>query len=73
MKFTALQEESSRLQNMKESVESLKQQNEALLLLLGEKEEELEDVMSCMRDVKELYRQQIDSLISSNSGGQNEK
>lgn len=55
---------------MKESVTSLKQQNEALLLLLGEKEEELEDVMSCMRDVKELYRQQIDSLISSNNSDQ---
>jgi hypothetical protein len=46
----------------------LKDQNNTLLLLLGEKEEELEGLVEDMKDVKYLYRNEIESLMIRMNG-----
>ncbi len=46
----------------------LRTQNETLLLLLGEKEEELESMIQDMKDVKVMYRQELDRLIEKSLG-----
>jgi TATA element modulatory factor len=46
-----------------ENVE-LREKTEALLILLGEKEEELESLLQDMKDVKHLYRGEIEKLMS---------
>jgi hypothetical protein len=46
----------------------LRAQNETLLLLLGEKEEELESMIQDMKDVKVMYRQELDRLIEKSVG-----
>jgi TATA element modulatory factor len=42
----------------------LREKTEALLILLGEKEEELESLLQDMKDVKHLYRGEIEKLMS---------
>ena len=41
----------------------LNEQNETLLILLGEKEEELENIFNDMKEIKNLYREEINRLI----------
>lgn len=41
----------------------LKEQNETLLILLGEKEEELENIFNDMKEIKNLYREEMNRLI----------
>ncbi len=45
------------------SINELRQQNELLLTLLGEKEEELEAAISDIKDIKGLYQDQIAALL----------
>lgn len=42
----------------------LRERNDALLILLGEKEEELESLLQDMQDVKNLYKCEIEHLLS---------
>ena len=51
---------------VKNELRLLRQRNDTLLLLVGEKEEELEDATASLREVKLLYRQQIELLVSKN-------
>ena len=46
-----------------EEVAALRKQNDVLLSLLGEKEEELEAAMADMREVKGMYKAQMDELL----------
>jgi hypothetical protein len=45
-------------------VKQLETQNAVLLNLLGEKEEELENIIADLKDVKNLYRAQMDDLYA---------
>ncbi len=45
------------------SIAELRQQNELLLTLLGEKEEELEAAISDIKDIKGLYQDQLVALL----------
>ncbi len=45
------------------SISELRQQNELLLTLLGEKEEELEAAISDIKDIRGLYQDQITALL----------
>lgn len=42
----------------------MKNQNNALLLMLGEKEEVLESTLQDMKDMKELYKGEIKNLLN---------
>lgn len=42
----------------------MKNQNNALLLMLGEKEEVLESTLQDMKDMKELYKCEIKNLLN---------
>ena len=42
-----------------------KSQNEMLLVMLGEKSEELEATIQDIKEVKELYRNQLDVAINA--------
>lgn len=65
---------SSKLSEYEELLESLpavkkesklmKDQNNALLLMLGEKEEELESTLQDMQDMKQLYKTEIMKLLN---------
>ena len=48
---------------LNEEIKSLKGRNEALLILLGEKDEEVECIFSDLKEVKMLYRNQIEELL----------
>ena len=45
-----------------EAIARLDKENMVLLLLLGEKEEELENVLTDLKDVKNLYKSQLETL-----------
>ncbi len=58
-----LEEAAIDLQRLKEQISSLQKQLEISLLLLGEKEEELEAMMLDMKDVKHMYSSHIAELV----------
>ena len=45
-----------------------KKRIEVLLIMLGEKEEEVEAVMSDLKEVKNMYRAQMDDLLTQVMG-----
>jgi hypothetical protein len=51
------------LPNVKKESKLMKDQNNALLLMLGEKEEVLESTLQDMKDMKELYKCEIKNLL----------
>ena len=48
--------------NSAEAIARLEKENTVLLNLLGEKEEELENVLDDLKDVKNLYKLQLEAL-----------
>ena len=48
---------------LKEESRSGREQIEVLLVLLGEKDEELEAILSDLKDVKNLYKDQMEKLL----------
>jgi hypothetical protein len=44
-------------------INMLNRQNDALLVLLGEKEEELENTVQDMQDMKNLYKSEMEQLL----------
>jgi len=58
-----LEEESASVPHLSEEVVALRKRTELLLSLLGEKEEEVEASLADMREVKTMYRAQMDSLL----------
>lgn len=59
----ALEEENKNYPDFKQEYEELQQKCDLLLTLLGEKEEELEGLTGDIKEVKTLYRDQLDSLF----------
>lgn len=58
--------------NSTEAIARLEKENAVLLNLLGEKEEELENVLDDLKDVKNLYKLQLEALydqLTPHQGG----
>jgi chromosome segregation ATPase len=62
-KVSSFEEGQSSLKPLRAEISKLKEQNETLLILLGEKEEELEGLMQDMKEIKELYREELNRLL----------
>ena len=60
-----LEEEAANMSSLTEALAKSRQETEVLLLLVGEKEEELEAAASDLRDVRALYREQMETLLSA--------
>lgn len=58
-----LEEEAASVPHLRDEVVVSRRKNEILLILLGEKEEELEAMEDDMKEVKNLYRNQLNSLL----------
>lgn len=58
-----LEEEAASVPQLTEELQSLKKRVELLLVLLGEKEEELEAALQDMQEVKTMYRSHMEELI----------
>ena len=58
-----LEDEAASLPSLRDDALSARRRCDLLLALLGEKEEELEALEGDMREVKGLYRQQMDALL----------
>jgi TATA element modulatory factor len=59
-----LEEEMASMPRLSEQLTSMKVKNELLLTMLGEKQEELEGVLADMKEVKNLYREELDQLLA---------
>lgn len=57
-----LEESMGNSSNSADAIAKLDKENSILLNLLGEKEEELENIMADLKDVKHLYQSQLESL-----------
>jgi hypothetical protein len=58
-----LEEKLASLSQLSESGQKLKKQNDALLILLGEKEEELQATLMDSKETKQLYQAHIKELL----------
>jgi TATA element modulatory factor len=56
--------ENKQILGLKEELEKLNLRHKAALELLGEREEQLEELKADLVDVKQLYKQQINELLS---------
>ena len=63
MRNSQLEESCRIMPQIKIDLEQYKKQADVLLLMLGEKEEELEGLISDMKEVKYLYSHQIEELL----------
>lgn len=59
-----LEDATMSLPSLQSNAQQLQQQVDVLLVLLGEKEEENETLTEDLRETKQLYRDQLDSLLS---------
>ena len=59
-----LEEEADGVSGLKAELEKSKKQQSLLLLMVGEKDEEIEAAHSDMKEVKLLYRAQLDALLA---------
>ena len=48
---------------IQDEIKRLSSENDVLLTLLGEKEEELESAFADMKEIRSMYKDQIDDLI----------
>ena len=62
-----LEEECATLPSLRAEVERSGKRIELLLVLLGEKEEELEGLMGDMREVKTMYRAHLEELLEKSN------
>lgn len=58
-----LEEEVATLRNEISKLLNIKLQNQVLLAIVGEKEEELENMIEDMKEVRLLYKTEIDHLL----------
>ena len=56
---------STQMTELTNELRQCKAQNEMLLVMLGEKSEELESTIQDIKDVKELYRSQLDIALNA--------
>jgi hypothetical protein len=62
-KVSSYEENLSSVKPLTAEITKLKEQNETLLILLGEKEEELEGIVQDMKEIKDLYREELNRLV----------
>jgi molecular chaperone GrpE (heat shock protein) len=62
-RLTEYEDEHNNSAKSKADIKLLVEQNNTLLLLLGEKEEELESIYQDMKDIKSLYQAEIENLV----------
>eukprot|EP00270_Netrium_digitus_P013657 TRINITY_DN4566_c0_g1_i1.p1 TRINITY_DN4566_c0_g1~~TRINITY_DN4566_c0_g1_i1.p1 ORF type:complete len:796 (+),score=317.43 TRINITY_DN4566_c0_g1_i1:330-2390(+) len=60
----ALRSESALLPGMKAELEALRRRHASALELMGERDEQVEELRADLQDVKQMYREQIDMLVS---------
>ena len=63
MRNSQLEESCRMMPQIKIDLEQYKKQADVLLLMLGEKEEEMEGLISDMKEIKYLYSHQIEELL----------
>ena len=63
MRNSQLEESCRMMPQIKINLEQYKKQADVLLLMLGEKEEEMEGLISDMKEIKYLYSHQIEELL----------
>ncbi|XP_075479165.1 golgin candidate 5-like [Primulina tabacum] len=59
-----LQAEAATLPGIRAELEALRQRHSAALELMGERDEELEELRADIADVKEMYREQVNLLVN---------
>ncbi|XP_076881225.1 golgin candidate 5-like [Bidens hawaiensis] len=59
-----LRSEVSQLPSMKAEMEALRRRHSAALELMGERDEELEELRADIMDLKEMYREQVNILVN---------
>ncbi|KAM0020252.1 putative TATA element modulatory factor 1, TATA binding protein [Helianthus debilis subsp. tardiflorus] len=59
-----LRSEVSQLPDMKAEMEALRRRHAAALELMGERDEELEELRADIVDLKEMYREQVNTLVN---------
>ncbi|MFS7992295.1 putative TATA element modulatory factor 1, TATA binding protein [Helianthus anomalus] len=59
-----LRSEVSQLPGMKAEMEALRLRHAAALELMGERDEELEELRADIVDLKEMYREQVNTLVN---------
>jgi TATA element modulatory factor len=62
-----LEDDAATVPEMRSEMNKVRSEAEVLLVLLGEKEEELEAIQADMREVKTLYRNQLDTFLMSSN------
>lgn len=65
MRNSQLEEQSASVPHLQSELEAHKKRLELVLVLLGEKDEELEAMMSDMQEVKHMYRAHLEELIET--------
>jgi hypothetical protein len=63
MRNSQLEEQCASVPTLQAEAEALGKRTEMLLVMLGEKEEELEAALGDMREVKHMYRAHLDELL----------
>ncbi|KAI3789744.1 hypothetical protein L2E82_02547 [Cichorium intybus] len=63
-----LRAEVSQLPGMRAELEALRQRHSAALELMGERDEELEELRADILDLKEMYREQVNILVNKIQG-----
>lgn len=63
MRNAQLEEQCASVPSLRAEVERSTKRTEMLLVMLGEKEEELEAVIADMKEVKHMYRAHLDELL----------
>lgn len=65
MRNSQLEEQASSVPHLQSELDAYKKRLELVLVLLGEKDEELEAMMSDMQEVKHMYRAHLEELIET--------
>lgn len=63
MRNAQLEEQCASVPGLRAEVEACTKRTEMLLVLLGEKEEELEGALADMKEVRTMYRAHMDELL----------
>lgn len=69
MRNSQLEEQCASVPKLQAENEAFTKRLELVLVLLGEKDEELEAMMSDMQEVKHMYRAHLEELIEGSVGG----
>jgi hypothetical protein len=62
-KVSSFEEDMTSIKPLTIEIAKLKEQKDTLLILLGEKEEQLEHMAQDMKEIKELYHEEMKRLV----------